>query len=80
MSDPEKSCESCKFLEVSPDKNGKIRVKQQTTYRCIWVYKAPELPICITGSHGYVATFSRRYVLGRDGTECPTYERRIADV
>lgn len=70
-------CKTCKYLDVPPNKAGRIVPQKKYTYRCL----APEppmpiLPTSITSAYGFSWPPHRRFVRIDEGTECPVYEQR----
>lgn len=74
------SCKTCKYLDVPPNKAGRIVPQKKYAYRCL----APEppmpiLPTSITGDYYFSWPPHRRSVCINEGTECPVYEQRIEE-
>lgn len=73
-----KSCRTCKYLDVEPNKAGRIVARKGSGYRCLAPdAPLPVLPDSITKGYGFCWPLrSRRYMLPDEGTECPVWEAR----
>lgn len=72
------TCKTCKYLDVQPDKSGRIVVRD-TAYRCVVpIPKMPVLPDCITKQYGYTDITVRRdrWMVPVQGANCPLHEPR----
>jgi hypothetical protein len=47
------ACKTCKFLDVPPDRIGRIRPQKRYSYRCVAEIPAPVLPDSVTKAHGF---------------------------
>lgn len=73
-------CRTCRFLDVPPDKLGRIKPRADKTYRCLATQpELPPLPLSITQSYGFHWPPSRSYVSPDQDTECPVWEERVVD-
>lgn len=72
------TCKTCKWLNVPPDKRGRIVVRD-TGYRCIVPLPVmPALPDSITKRYGYrdVTLARENFMLPTQGATCPLHELR----
>lgn len=74
------TCRTCQFLDVPPDKAGRIRPRSNYTYRCLAPDPVmPVMPASITTAYGFSwPPCSRSYMHPDEGEGCPTYEARKA--
>lgn len=70
------SCKTCKFLNVRPDALGRIVVRAANTYQCTAPLPMPPLPESVTKAWGFEWPPRKRNVTGKDGQQCPTWEKR----
>jgi hypothetical protein len=71
------SCGTCKWLRVAPDKDGKIRVRKNLTYRCDCpVLLLSALPDCVTKAYDFYWPPHRIWISPNSGKTCPTFERK----
>jgi len=75
------TCRTCKWLDVHPDKDGRVRIRK-LYYECLApVPECPPLPYCITLSHyGQWTNFRwppyRSRVMPDRGAGCPLWQAR----
>lgn len=73
------TCKTCKWLNVPPDKRGRIVVRD-TGYRCAApIPERPALPVCITRSYSFrewPAT-GDAWTSPKLGADCPLHEPRV---
>lgn len=72
------TCKTCKWLDVPPDKRGRIVVRD-TAYKCIVpLPEMPVLPDCVTKQYGYTDFLARRdrWMIPKQGGTCPLHEAR----
>jgi hypothetical protein len=71
------TCRTCKYLDVAPDKSGRIVPRKGNSYRCLAPHPTlPPLPDCITRRYDFQPFFVRSWMSPPDGGECPVYEAR----
>lgn len=74
------SCRKCRWMDVQPNKAGRISPRKDTVYPCIVPVEMPVLPYSITSRHDFSAQMfdqhNRRYVSPNEGDNCPMFERR----
>ena len=75
-----RTCRTCRFLNVAPDKAGRIRPQRDGAYQCIAPQpEMPPMPLSITNAYGFNWPPSRTYMLPDQDTECPVWEERTTD-
>jgi len=74
------SCRTCKYLDVAPDKLGRIVPRKDKTYRCLAPDpEMPTMPDSITETYGFrwfEGQRSRTYMTPDAGENCPCHEPR----
>lgn len=72
-------CRVCKWLDVPPDKAGRITVRNGYSYKCtapVPPLTAIPLPESVMSYFSFHWPPPRAYMSAGAGKECPTYERR----
>ena len=71
------SCRTCKFLDVRPDKAGRLIARKGFTYRCVCVPPEPAVPDSWkqAGVHWAWPPWASR-MEPDDGENCQTYQPR----
>ena len=73
------TCKTCKFLDVPPNKAGRIVVRYERAYSCI--APAPKLPKdfpqSIIDRAGFQWPPNRQSMFADDGDSCTVYEKRV---
>lgn len=70
------TCKTCKWLDVPPDKRGRIVVRD-TGYRCIVpLPEMPALPDSITKRYCYIGLSTPGFMTPTQGANCPLHEAR----
>lgn len=72
------TCKTCKWLDVPPDKRGRIVVRDTGYRRIVPLPEMPALPDSITKQYGYrdVTRDHHHFMLPRQGANCPLHEVR----
>lgn len=76
------TCGKCKWLNVTPNKAGRIVVLKSRAYRCLApIPPLPPLPACIRVNAGYGINDlkwppSASYMSAKDGEGCQLFEAR----
>ena len=71
------SCRTCKYLNVEPNKAGRVVVRSNSGYRCLAPDPPlPVLPDSIGKTYYFTWPPGRVYVSPDQGTECPVWEAR----
>jgi len=73
------SCRTCAYLEVPPNKAGKIMPRHDRAYPCrgpIPDLASLKLPDSVTRAYGFRWPLARGYSEPDDGENCPTYSPR----
>jgi len=74
----EPGCKNCKFLDVQPDKAGRLIVRPNKAYSCTYpLPEMPQLPDCLRHLRGSINEKQRHYCWAEDGKDCPTYQERV---
>jgi hypothetical protein len=73
-----KTCKTCVWLDVRPDKRGLRVVRKGNVYRCTFAMNLvawPSLPDSVTTQYSFSlpTEVSKRWMQGSDGTSCPTW-------
>ena len=71
---PNKSCKTCKYLRVKPDKLGRRVVRKNESYLCDAPLPTLKIPDSIRLSWQFKWPPDRRYMQGVEGNECDTWE------
>ena len=71
---PSKSCKTCRYLRVKPDKLGRRMVRKTEVYPCDAPLPTPKLPDSIKQTWQFKWPPARRSMRGVDGSECETWE------
>ena len=75
VSDVERRCGTCRWLNVELDKTGRRVVRKGKPYRCLFEVNWPPLPFAITTQYGFrLPVAIRQGISGSDGADCPTWE------
>ena len=74
----DRSCKTCRHLDVAPNRGGRRVVYAGRAYPCTVPVSDSALPECITKSYGFVPVSKARrsHVMPGDGAECPMWEGR----
>jgi hypothetical protein len=72
VSEQDRRCGTCKFLQVPPDSAGR-RVVRDRNYLCTFKPDWPQLPTSITGRVNFCLP-TPLYVAGAQGSQCPVWE------
>jgi len=64
----------CRHLLVTPDKDGKVRVRKGNGYRCAVDAPTPVLPASVTRAHGWRWPPHRTMVSTDDCAKCPLFD------
>lgn len=70
------SCRTCKWLDVPPDKSGRIVVREGWGYPCVAPIEMPRWPACVTNRHGFHWPKSGSTTIAEWGENCPLFEPR----
>ena len=77
----EKSCRTCAYLEVPPDKDGKVRRRADKCYRCLApIPPVPDdMPDSITRRHGYYwpTNQNKSYMSVDGGATCGAWKWEV---
>lgn len=71
------NCRACKYLDVAPDKSGRIVPRKGYSYRCLAPIPAlPALPDSITNEYSFRWPPTRTHMTPERGAGCPIFEAR----
>lgn len=72
---PPRGCATCRFLKITPDKDGVARLRASGAYPCIAIFEMPiKIPDCITKHPYFRSNMSRLLMTKRDGEQCPVWQ------
>lgn len=71
------SCRTCKWLDVPPDKSGRIVVRSSRVYRCVAPVERPAWPESVTTAYGFRWPIAGNYMRPERGQNCPLFEPRV---
>jgi hypothetical protein len=70
------SCRQCRYLDVPPDKLGRVTARKDKAYRCTVELPPPLVPVSVSKSYGWRWPPSRSAMSANDGEGCPFYDAR----
>lgn len=68
----------CEFAEVTPDKSGRLTMRKDVMYSCLFPVPEPVLPASITEFYGFRWPPLRRRICKEDCAGCPCWKAREA--
>ena len=72
------NCKTCRWLDVAPDKSGKVVVRSAKAYQCKVEVPMPVLPASITNAYGFSWPPAKTRMSRNDGQNCPYFALRQA--
>lgn len=69
-------CRSCRYLEVPPNKTGRVVPRKDQAYRCSVPLPQYRFPASVTTRHGFDGSLPKRRMDPEEGQDCPFWELR----